>query len=417
MTAHDMEVTWDTSSDDDDTYIDLTDAARTAQNQPERYLLSPPNVGTTERAMLLNAFDSGWIAPVGPQLDLFEAAFSEKFCVEASVGLSSGTAAIHLALRVLGIKPGDEVIVSTLTFAASANPICYEGARPVFLDSETETWGMDPDLLELFLKRRARTGNLPSAMIVVDVFGQCAQLDRIVELSDHYGVPIIEDAAEAIGATHGGRPAGTFGRMGIFSFNGNKTITTSGGGMLVGSPADVERARYLSTQAREPVPWYQHETIGFNYRLSNLLAGLGLAQLARLDDFVECQRRVKQWYREELGELSGVSFMPDSPLGTASNWLTIVNFAEGLVSDIELLRQHFDTNRVEARAVWKPLHLQPAFAEYEAVGGEVAESLYATGISLPSGTELSRSDVAYISDVLKQYLEQHEASDRLRVAS
>lgn len=231
----------------DDEIVDL-------REPHERYLLSPPNVGPTEREALLAAFDSGWIAPVGPQLDEFEAQFAAAIGAPAALAVASGTAALHLALRVAGVGPGDEVAVSSLTFAASANPVCYQGARPVFIDSEFDTWNMDPDLLEEWLIDRARRDRLPAAVIVVDIFGQCAQLSRIRNICDAFGVTLIEDAAEALGATHHSQSAGTFGRLGAFSFNGNKTITTSGGGMLVGSPEDIERARFLSTQAKDPVP-------------------------------------------------------------------------------------------------------------------------------------------------------------------
>ena len=252
-----------------------------------RIYLSPPHMGPDERALLLDAFDSNWIAPLGPHVDAFEVEMARKLDVGHAAALSSGTAALHLAMRMLDVGPGDEVFTSTFTFAATANAICYQGASPVFIDSERETWNMDPDLLAEALEEAASRGKLPKAVVVVDLYGQCANYDAIEPLCQRYEVPLVEDAAEALGGSWGGRAAGSFGQMGILSFNGNKIITTSGGGMLVSDePRYIERARFLATQAREPAPHYQHEQVGYNYRLSNLLAALGRGQLAALDDRV-----------------------------------------------------------------------------------------------------------------------------------
>ena len=389
---------FDTSSDS------FADVERRTETQ---YLLSPPNVGSAERNALLASFDSGWIAPVGPQLDEFEQRFAEAVGSPAAVALSSGTAALHLALRVAGVQRGDEVVVSSLTFAASANPICYEGAQPVFIDSEADTWNMDPDLLDEFLMRRALRDRLPAAVVVVDILGQCAQLTRIRNICNAYNLPLIEDAAEALGATHHGQSSGTFGRMGAFSFNGNKTITTGGGGMLVGSPEDIAYARFLSTQAKEPVPWYEHREVGFNYRMSNLLAGVGLAQLERLDELVAAQRSVFSWYQAAFANTSAVRVMPSHPEGVPSSWLTAVTI-EGVPDlDTEIIRRLMGLRGIECRAVWKPLHLQHAYDGAEVVGGEVSERLFQTGLCMPSGTQLTESDVFYIAGTLCAAIEAH----------
>ena len=267
----------------------------------DRVYLSPPHMNARERELLLQAFDSNWIAPIGPDLDAFERELAQKVGVSHSAGLSSGTAALHLALEMLGVGAGDEVLVSTFTFAASVNPVRYLGATPVLIDSETATWNMDPNVLEEVLKKRASRGTLPKAAIVVDLYGQAADYEAIVPLCKKYGVPIVEDAAEALGATFKGRQAGSFGDMGVFSFNGNKIITTSGGGMLVSENKEwIDRSRHLATQARQPAAHYEHVDVGYNYRLSNLLAALGRGQLEDLDNKVERKRSIFAAYEEQL---------------------------------------------------------------------------------------------------------------------
>lgn len=377
----------------------------------DRYLLSPPNVGPEERALLLEGFDSGWIAPVGPQLDQFEAEFAARVGAEEAVALSSGTAALHLGLLLAGVRAGDEVVVPTLTFIASASPARYLGATPVFVDSERATWNIDPGLLEDLLSSRAAEGRLPAAVVVVDVLGQCADHSAIGPVCERFGVPVVEDAAEALGAKHAGRPAGTFGATGAFSFNGNKTVTTSGGGMLVGSSADMARARHLSTQARQPVAWYEHEEVGYNYRLSNLLAALGLAQLRRLDELVAAQRQVNAWYREMLADVDEIEFMPDDPRGEPTNWLTAITIAAHAEVSPTALRHVLDQAGIEARPVWKPMHLQPVFAGCEIVGGDVAADLYGRGLCLPSGTMLTRSDVRTICSHVRDGLRSASRRD------
>ena len=356
----------------------------------KRIYLSPPDVGRAERELLLDAFDSGWIAPLGPHVDAFEREFAARVGVPHAVALSSGTAALHLGLHVLGIRRDQEVITSTLTFAATANAIAYVGARPVFLDVASDTWTLDPDLLEAELRDRARRGRQVAAVITVDLYGQCSDYARISRVCGEHGVPIIEDAAEALGATYGDRQAGAFGECAAFSFNGNKIMTTSGGGMLVSYRRDViERARHLATQAREPVAHYEHTAVGFNYRLSNLLAAIGRGQLARLDGKLRRRRTVNAAYRAALGRVPGVSFMPEAPYGRSNMWLTCVTIDPARFgASRENVRQHLEDQNIETRPVWKPMHMQPVFRGCRRVGGRVAERLFTTGLCLPSGSNL-----------------------------
>jgi len=355
----------------------------------KRIYLSPPHMGDDERTLLLDAFDSNWIAPLGPHVDAFEQEMCDRLGVRHAAALSSGTAAIHLALILLGAEPGDEVITSSLTFAATANATTYCGARPVFIDSSPETWNMDPGLLEEELKACASRGKLPRAVMPVDLYGQCADFDALVAVSRRYEVPVVEDAAEALGATYGARAAGALGDLGILSFNGNKIITTSGGGMLVSdNEAWIQRARFLATQAR-----YQHSVIGYNYRLSNLLAAVGRGQLRNLDARVEARRATHAFYREALGHLPGVSFMPEAPYGRWNGWITcIIVDSHALGVGREELRLALEAENIEARPVWKPMHLQPVFEGCRCRGGAVAEDLFQRGLCLPSGSSLTREE-------------------------
>lgn len=354
-----------------------------------RTYLSPPDVREEDRAALSRAFDGGWIAPLGPEVDAFEAELAAATDRGHCAALSSGTAALHLALEVLGVGPGDRVIVSSLTFAATANAIRYTGAEPVFIDCDDATWNMDPDLLGEALESGPHAACLP-----VDIYGQSADYDRIVPLCDAAGVPLIEDAAEALGATYQGRRAGAFGAIATLSFNGNKIITTSGGGALVtDNEAWARRARWLSTQAREPAPHYEHREIGYNYRLSNLLAALGRSQLADLDRRVEIRREHNRFYRQALGDLPGVSFMPEIQGGRSTFWLTcmLIEPAESGI-DREQIRLHLESLDIEARPVWKPMHLQPVFAGNKVFGGSVSARLFDQGLCLPSGSTLGPGD-------------------------
>jgi dTDP-4-amino-4,6-dideoxygalactose transaminase len=371
-----------------------------------RVYLSPPHMGPNERDLLLDAFDSNWVAPLGPHVDGFERDLGEVVGVPHVCALSSGTGALHLALILLGVGAGDEVLCSTLTFAATANAITYVGAKPTFVDCETTSWNMCPDRLAEVLERRNAAGRLPKAILVVDLYGQCADYDRIVPLAERYGIPIIEDAAEALGATHRGRPAGGFGAISIFSFNGNKIITTAGGGAMASSRKElVDRARFLATQARDPAPHYEHSTIGFNYRLSNLLAAVGRGQLQVLPERVAARRANNAFYREALGELPGVAFQPEAPWGTSTFWLTCLTFDERLSGvGRETVRLALVAKDIEARPVWKPMHLQPVFAASESIGGAVAADLFDRGLCLPSGSSLRGEERAEIADIVRDCL-------------
>ena len=365
-----------------------------------RIYLSPPDMSDRERASLMGAFDSNWIAPLGPEVDAFEAELAQRVGVRDAAVLSSGTAALHLALILLDIGAGDEVWTSTLTFAATANTIRYQGAVPVFVDSERETWNMDPALLLEALRSAAARSALPKALVVVDLYGQCANYDAILDACQGYGVPVVEDAAEALGASYRGKPAGSFGAIGVLSFNGNKIITTSGGGALVSDDAAlVARARYLASQARRPVAHYEHDEVGYNYRLSNLLAAVGRAQLARLSELVERRREINRNYRANLEEIDGITFLPEAPGGRSTCWLTCLLLDEGRlgVGPADVC-EHLETHNIEARPLWKPMHLQPLHRGCRVIGGAVAEDLFRRGLCLPSGSVLSKEGQRRVID-------------------
>lgn len=372
-----------------------------------RIFLSSPHLSGDERALVMEAFDTNWVAPLGPHVDAFERELAERVQVPFAAALSSGTAAIHLGLRLLGVDRGDDVWCSSLTFSASANPILYQGAQPVFVDSERATWNMDPALLSEALDDAAKAGRLPKAVIVVDLYGQSADWDPIVAACARHGVPILEDAAEALGASYKGRPCGGFGAIGIFSFNGNKIITTSGGGMLVSADrAVVDRARFLATQARDPAPHYEHSTVGFNYRLSNVSAAIGRGQLRVLDERVQARRRVFARYHEALGSLPGVAFMPEPSFGRSSRWLTCLTIEPAEAGCTrEDIRLALVAKDIEARPVWKPMHLQPVFAGCRAIGGAVAADLFDRGLCLPSGSNLRDVEIDEVIDVVRGVLQ------------
>jgi dTDP-4-amino-4,6-dideoxygalactose transaminase len=369
----------------------------------KKILLSTPHMGARERELLLDAFDSGWVVPLGPHVDAFEAEMAEYIGVGHAAALSSGTAALHLAMEILGVERGDEVWTSTLTFAATCNAIHYTGAAPVFIDSERASWNLDPDLLEQALEQAAKQGKLPRALVPVDLYGQCADYGRIVPICERYGVPIIEDAAEGLGADCQGKKAGAFGRIGVLSFNGNKIITSGGGGMLLSDDeAIVDRARFLATQARDPAPHYQHSTIGYNYRLSNLLAAVGRGQLSHIEDRVAARRRHYAQYAAGLGDLPGIDFMPEAPWGRANRWLTCLTVdPASFGTDREALRLHLGAHDIEARPVWKPMHLQPVFEGCRTIGGDVAADLFDRGLCLPSGSALEADDIARVIEVFR----------------
>jgi len=332
---------------------------------------------------------------VGPNLEAFEAEMCAASGVPAAVGLSSGTAALHLALRLVGVRPGDEVICPTFTFIASANPILYEGAQPVFVDSEERSWNMSPTLLAEALAQRTKAGRRPRAIVVADLYGQCAAWDEIREVVAKYGIPVVEDAAEAAGSTYQGQWAGGFGTCGVFSFNGNKIINTSGGGMLVSSDASlIAHARKLATQARDPAPHYEHSEMGYNYRLSNVLAGIGRGQLQSLPERIARRREIFEFYRAALGDLPGVEFMPELTQGRGNRWLTCLTIDSAVArTDRNAVLRALEAANIEARPLWKPLHRQPLFRGALCFGGAVADRLFERGLSLPSGSAMSRDDL------------------------
>ena len=369
----------------------------------ERIYLSPPHMSGEEIQLVQQVFTDNWIAPVGPQLNAFEKQFREYVGAEHAVALSSGTAGLHLALIATGIGSGDEVLVSSLTFSASVNPILYVGAKPTFIDSEWSSWNIDPNLLEDTLRKRAQAGKLPKAVLPVHLYGQTANMQAIMEICDRYGVIVIEDAAEALGSHHYEQHPGTFGKVGIFSFNGNKIITTSGGGMLVTNDKDIaDHVRKLSTQAREPAPHYEHNEIGYNYRLSNVLAAIGIGQMNILEERVHRKREIFDYYRSHLGHLPGLNFVDEIPNGRHTRWLSVVLVdAKKFGVDAEQIRLTLEEHNIESRPLWKPMHLQPIFKAYESIGGAVAESLFEQGLCLPSGTALTEDQLEYIVSIIQ----------------
>jgi len=360
-----------------------------------------------EQHYIQEAFATNWIAPLGPHVDAFEREFAATVAASHALALSSGTAALHLALILAGVGPGDEVLVSTLTFSASVNPIVYLGARPVFIDSERTSWNLDPALVVETIERKVAQGCPLKAVIPVHLYGQSADMEPIMSACDRYGIPVIEDAAEALGSSYRGKAPGTFGKAGIYSFNGNKIITTSGGGMLVSDDFDlIAHARKLATQARDPAPHYQHSEIGYNYRLSNVLAAIGRAQLEVLEKRVQARRRNCVYYQQTIGNLPGITFMPEAPWGRHTRWLTAITVDPSRFgTDREAIRLALEAENIEARPVWKPMHLQPVFTGCEVVGGVVAEEFFATGLCLPSGSNLSETDLQRVVEVIRRVLQ------------
>ncbi|MHA6485275.1 aminotransferase class I/II-fold pyridoxal phosphate-dependent enzyme [Paenibacillus sp. strain BS8-2] len=385
--------------------------------QSTRIYLSPPHMSGNEQAYIDEAFRSNWIAPIGPHITAFEQQLAQYVGIEGAAAVSSGTAAIHLALQLLGVGEGDTVLCPSFTFVATANPISYLGATPIFVDSEPDTWNLSPSALERALRQETAAGRTPKAVIVVHLYGGMANMDKIMSICERYGVPILEDAAESLGSTYRGRQSGTFGAFGIYSFNGNKIITTSGGGMLVSSDTEaLERAKFLATQARDAAVHYQHSAMGYNYRMSNVLAGIGRAQLEVLSQRVDAKRAIYQRYEEALGQYESIAFMPE-PEGTRSNrWLTAMTIcharAESMIGNLLAELAKAD---IEARPLWKPLHLQPLFKGttfygHHEQGISVCESLFRTGICLPSGSNMSLEEqervIRVIEDVAGEELAQ-----------
>lgn len=374
--------------------------------QQKRIFLSPPHMTGKEMEYIQDAFDSNWIAPLGPHVDAFEKEMAEYGGCKGALALSSGTAALHLGLKLLGIQPGDIVFCSSLTFSATVNPVIYEGAVPVFIDSDRETWNMSPSALKRAFEEAKKNGKLPKAVITVDLYGQSANYSPILELCNSYNVPILEDAAEALGATYGEKKCGTLGKLGVLSFNGNKIITTSGGGMLVSDDLEMlSKARFWATQARDPAPHYQHSEIGYNYRMSNILAAIGRSQLSVIEERVEARRRIFETYRSALGGIPGISFMPEAPFGRANRWLTVmlVDPQTG-VTPTDIMKGLQEEN-IESRPVWKPMHLQPVFEKYAYFPHQedetVSDDLFVDGICLPSGSSLSHEDQERIITIVR----------------
>jgi pyridoxal phosphate-dependent aminotransferase EpsN len=370
-----------------------------------------------EQKYIHEAFETNWIAPLGPNVDAFEKEIANYVGVNEAVAVSSGTAAIHLALSLLDVKKGDKVFCSTLTFVASANPIIYQGAEPVFIDSEPDTWNMSPQALEMALSDAALEGKLPKAVIVVNLYGQSAKMDEIQSICGLYNVPIIEDAAESIGSTYKGKASGSFGKFGIYSFNGNKIITTSGGGMLVSDDVDLlKHARFLATQAKDPALHYQHSQLGYNYRLSNILAGVGRAQLEVLDERVGARRTIFNRYHRALSHIPGLQFMPELQDTYSNRWLTALTIDKEItgISVVDLIKGLADEN-IEARPVWKPLHLQPLFkgacyySHHEAEN--ISERLFHNGICLPSGSNMTEDDQMRVIQCLTNVLSNYVLND------
>ena len=357
-----------------------------------------------EREYLLDAFDSNWIAPLGPHVDAFERDFAANVGAKHAVALSSGTAAIHLGLKLLDVGPGDEVIVSSLTFSASANPVTYVGATPVFVDSNKATWNMDPQCLADEIADCARRNKLPKAVIPVDLYGQCADFDAILEICAKYEIPVLEDAAEALGAKYHGRSAGMFGTIGIYSFNGNKIITSSGGGMLVTDNMKwAKKVSFWATQSRDSALHYQHSEIGYNYRMSNLSAAVGRGQLLTLEERVALRRANFDYYQRHLGDLPGIDFMPEPEGFLSTRWLTVITIDPAKFGKTcEDIRLALETGNIEARPVWKPMHMQPVFSHCRHRGGNVAESLFQHGLCLPSGSDLATEHLDQVISMIRQ---------------
>ncbi|MGG4488687.1 DegT/DnrJ/EryC1/StrS family aminotransferase [Metabacillus idriensis] len=376
--------------------------------QSKRIYLSPPHMGEKEQLFIKEAFEKNWIAPVGPNINLFEKELADYVGSKGAVALSSGTAALHLALRYLGVGRGDTVFCSTFTFVASANPIIYQGAEPIFIDSEPDSWNISPAALKNALIEAEKNGKLPKAVIVVNLYGQSADMDQLIEVCDQYDVPIIEDAAESLGATYKGKASGTIGEFGIYSFNGNKIITTSNGGMLVSDNLEaLEKARFWSTQAKENTKHYQHNEIGYNYRLSNILAGIGRGQLMVLNERINSRRKIFQNYVSELSNIDGIAFMKEAEFGRSTHWLTALTIDPGITGTTgENIIDALEAHNIEARRLWKPMHLQPLYKMNKYYPHEeersISDELFDKGICLPSGSNLTENEQNRIIELIKR---------------
>ncbi|WP_223591799.1 DegT/DnrJ/EryC1/StrS family aminotransferase [Neobacillus bataviensis] len=380
------------------------------ESDNKRIYLSAPHMTGNEQKYINSSFESNWIAPLGPNVDRFEKEISQYVGANGALAVSSGTAAIHLALRLLDVKAGDKVFCSTLTFVASVNPILYQQAVPVFIDSEFDTWNMSPLALKKAFMDAEKEGNLPKAVIVVHLYGQSAKMDEIIEICTFYQVPIIEDAAESLGSTYMGRKSGTIGKFGVYSFNGNKIITTSGGGMLVSNDHEaLVKGKFLATQARDISPYYQHSELGYNYRMSNILAGIGIAQLAEIEGRVSQKQAIFQRYVRELGHIKEFVFMPEYQGTRHNRWLTafFIDSVQPMFTPLELI-QELENENIEARPVWKPMHLQPLLKEYRfyphSIHLNVADCLFQKGVCLPSGTNMTEEEQARVIQTIQSFV-------------
>ncbi len=374
----------------------------------EKIWLSSPHMGGKEREFVTEAFDSNWVAPLGPNVDGFEKDLATFTGTGYAAALSSGTAAIHLSLIMLGVSAGDYVICQSFTFSASANPIVYQGATPVFIDSEKDTWNMSPEYLEAALQDLKSKGIKPKAIIPVHLYGMPAKMDEILKIAAAYEVPIIEDAAEALGSSLNGKACGSFSNFGVLSFNGNKIITTSGGGALISNKEEhIKMARFLSTQARDNAPHYQHSHIGYNYRMSNIAAGIGRGQMLVLQDRVNQRRKNYEFYKTHLAGFDGIAFLEENSGAFSNRWLTCISVdpakTKGGISR-EDIRLALDAENIESRPLWKPMHLQPVFANAPFYGDGTAEKLFENGLCLPSGSNLSQEDLNRVIQVMKSVL-------------
>ena len=378
----------------------------TNEIETKRIYLSPPFIGQSERDAVMAAMESGWVAPLGPEVDSFENDFAKYCDVKHAVALSSGSAAIHLGLKAIGLNSGDEVVIPTLTFAATAFAASYVGVKPIFLDSEKESWNLDANLLKEFLDLRANVNQLPKAVIAVDIFGRSCDYSAILEVAEMYELPVFADSAEALGAKYKTRMVGGLGSAAAFSFNGNKIITTSGGGMFVTNDDEqAKRVRHWATQSREPFPWYEHNEIGYNYRLSNLLAALGRKQLDRLPEILSAREMIRKRYSENFSAVSGIEVVGDPSWGTSNNWITNVIFdSKQYVDAPTRVRLALESVNVESRHTWKPMHLQPVFKGSESFLNGTAEKIFNTGLCLPSGTGMTLEEVDFVSSVVLQSL-------------
>lgn len=352
-----------------------------------------------EMQYIQEAFDTNWIAPLGANVNGFERELAAKLGAKHAAALTTGTAAIHLALRALGVGEGDFVICPSLTFAATANPIIYQNATPVFVDSDYETWNMDPKALELAFEKY---GDKIKAVLVVHLYGLSTDMDKITEICNSYNVPVIEDAAESLGAYYKGKHTGTIGELGVFSFNGNKIITTSGGGMLVSDDEEkIKKVRFWSTQSRDPARHYEHSELGFNYRMSNIVAGIGRGQLKVLDKRLAKKKYIFEHYKKELGQLEGIGFMPINEWNEPNYWLSVITL-EGKVRPIDLMKA-LEAQNIDTRPVWKPMHLQPFFADCDYIGGDVSEKLFENGLCLPSDTKMTDEDLERVCGAIRKF--------------